>query len=353
MHKNYFKRHQQKEKWISDLRENYYKAASNPVLFWQSLIPASAEPLLRLSFERIGRLKCKDGLNLQTSKVGWFALVGSTLHAYLENSQGEEIHLRKLNELCEWDADKNVEFLLHMKQNNSSLWNNMIPYVLCSTAIQQDNEVLVLVEKGRWDGRTKNSTHFKQCYNLCFFKYNPYFETFLLSYYFFSPAPQLSLFSLVNCLLCPPCPPLLSKDSVHWGREEARFRWLERSHPGGGGEWRRHTEPAAAHRDRHTDHSAQLHWLHHTMRWEKRRQWHNWKNIWRVTVRDYTQALTHLYTWITRACLKNANLCYTRPITHEHFYTPHIVVYDFHLSHRCWVHGLGTFCACVCVLMWL
>nr|XP_020473812.1 arf-GAP with Rho-GAP domain, ANK repeat and PH domain-containing protein 1 isoform X1 [Monopterus albus]XP_020473813.1 arf-GAP with Rho-GAP domain, ANK repeat and PH domain-containing protein 1 isoform X1 [Monopterus albus]XP_020473814.1 arf-GAP with Rho-GAP domain, ANK repeat and PH domain-containing protein 1 isoform X1 [Monopterus albus] len=80
-----------------------------------SFIPATAEPLLRLNFERIGWLKCKDGLNLQTSKVGWFALVGSTLHFYLENSKGEEIHLRKLNEL----------------------------------SIQQDNEVLVLVEKGR------------------------------------------------------------------------------------------------------------------------------------------------------------------------------------------------------------
>uniref|UniRef100_UPI0037E87F7A arf-GAP with Rho-GAP domain, ANK repeat and PH domain-containing protein 1 isoform X2 n=1 Tax=Semicossyphus pulcher TaxID=241346 RepID=UPI0037E87F7A len=81
----------------------------------KSFIPATAEPLLRLGFERIGRLKCKDGLNLQTSKVGWFALVGSTLHAYLADNQGEEIHLRKLNEL----------------------------------SIQQDNEVLVLVERGR------------------------------------------------------------------------------------------------------------------------------------------------------------------------------------------------------------
>ncbi|XP_059186981.1 arf-GAP with Rho-GAP domain, ANK repeat and PH domain-containing protein 1-like [Centropristis striata] len=81
----------------------------------KTFIPASAEPLLRLAFVRIGKLKCKDGLNLQTSKVGWFALVGSTLHAYLENNQGEEIHLRKLNEL----------------------------------SIQQDNEVLVLVERGR------------------------------------------------------------------------------------------------------------------------------------------------------------------------------------------------------------
>ncbi|XP_061538653.1 arf-GAP with Rho-GAP domain, ANK repeat and PH domain-containing protein 1-like isoform X2 [Phycodurus eques] len=81
----------------------------------KSFIPAKAEPLLRLGFERIGRLKCKDGLNLQTSKVGWFALVGSTLHAYLKDSQEEEIHLRKLNEL----------------------------------SIQQDNGVLVLVERGR------------------------------------------------------------------------------------------------------------------------------------------------------------------------------------------------------------
>ncbi|KAE8295423.1 Arf-GAP with Rho-GAP domain, ANK repeat and PH domain-containing protein 1 Centaurin-delta-2 [Larimichthys crocea] len=81
----------------------------------KSFIPASAEPLLRLGFDRIGRLKCKDGLNLQTSKVGWFALVGSTLHVYFAESQGEEIHLRKLNEL----------------------------------SIQQDNEVLVLVERGR------------------------------------------------------------------------------------------------------------------------------------------------------------------------------------------------------------
>lgn len=64
-------------------------------------MPPSAEPLLSLDFERIGRLKCKDGLNLQTSRVGWFALAGSTLHAHLSNGQGEEIHLRKLNEICE------------------------------------------------------------------------------------------------------------------------------------------------------------------------------------------------------------------------------------------------------------
>ncbi|XP_034024676.1 arf-GAP with Rho-GAP domain, ANK repeat and PH domain-containing protein 1-like [Thalassophryne amazonica] len=65
----------------------------------KTFIPAHAEPLVRLNFERIGRLKCKDGLNLQTSKIGWFALVGSSLFTYLEDSKGEEIHLRKLNEL--------------------------------------------------------------------------------------------------------------------------------------------------------------------------------------------------------------------------------------------------------------
>ncbi|CAN9511322.1 unnamed protein product [Ophioblennius macclurei] len=81
----------------------------------KSFIPPTAEPLLKLGFERIGRLKCKDGLNLQTSKFGWFALVGSMLHVYLDANKGEEIHLRKLNEL----------------------------------SIQQDNEVLVLVERGR------------------------------------------------------------------------------------------------------------------------------------------------------------------------------------------------------------
>uniref|UniRef100_A0A4W5QX76 ArfGAP with RhoGAP domain, ankyrin repeat and PH domain 1 n=1 Tax=Hucho hucho TaxID=62062 RepID=A0A4W5QX76_9TELE len=79
-------------------------------------IPSNAEGLLRLGFERIGRLRYKDGLNLQSPRVGWFALVGSSLHAYLEDSvEEEEIHLRKLQEL----------------------------------SIQQENEVLVLVERGR------------------------------------------------------------------------------------------------------------------------------------------------------------------------------------------------------------
>ncbi|XP_023648298.1 arf-GAP with Rho-GAP domain, ANK repeat and PH domain-containing protein 1 isoform X4 [Paramormyrops kingsleyae] len=82
----------------------------------KSFIPASAEDLLNRDFERIGRLKYKDGLNLQSSRVGCFALVGSMLHTCFEDSGGEEvIHLRKLQEL----------------------------------SIQQENEVLVLVERGR------------------------------------------------------------------------------------------------------------------------------------------------------------------------------------------------------------
>ncbi|XP_055081857.1 arf-GAP with Rho-GAP domain, ANK repeat and PH domain-containing protein 1-like isoform X3 [Periophthalmus magnuspinnatus] len=65
----------------------------------KSIIPASAESLLRLDFVRIGRLRCKGGLNLETSKVGWFALEGSTLHAHMEKGHMEEINLRKLTEL--------------------------------------------------------------------------------------------------------------------------------------------------------------------------------------------------------------------------------------------------------------
>nr|XP_015197062.1 PREDICTED: arf-GAP with Rho-GAP domain, ANK repeat and PH domain-containing protein 1 isoform X4 [Lepisosteus oculatus] len=82
----------------------------------KSFIPSSAEDLLNWDFERIGKLQYKDGLNLQSAKTGWFALVGSTLHACFEDSEGEEaIHLKKLQEL----------------------------------SIQQENEVLVLVERRR------------------------------------------------------------------------------------------------------------------------------------------------------------------------------------------------------------
>lgn len=104
------------KEWVNSIAKVRSEVAHDPVVhplhlpFFapppQSFLPAAAEPLLRLNFERIGRLRYK-GLNLQTSKVGWFALAGSTLHAYLSDSpQGEEIQLRKLNELCEWHPFK-------------------------------------------------------------------------------------------------------------------------------------------------------------------------------------------------------------------------------------------------------
>ncbi|KAJ7320436.1 hypothetical protein JRQ81_019947 [Phrynocephalus forsythii] len=82
----------------------------------KSFIPPAAEGLLSHNFERLGRLQCKGGLNLQRAKEGWFALEQSVLYAFLEGSEKEEVvHLRKLQEL----------------------------------SIQGDNEVLVLVERRR------------------------------------------------------------------------------------------------------------------------------------------------------------------------------------------------------------
>lgn len=62
----------------------------------------AAEVLLLKDFERIGRLRYKDGLNLETSRLGWFCLVGSSLHICLEeHNRDETIDLQKLLELCE------------------------------------------------------------------------------------------------------------------------------------------------------------------------------------------------------------------------------------------------------------
>ncbi|XP_053162317.1 arf-GAP with Rho-GAP domain, ANK repeat and PH domain-containing protein 1 isoform X2 [Hemicordylus capensis] len=80
----------------------------------KSFLPMAAEGLLSRDFERLGRLHYKGGLNLEQAKEGWFALVQSTLYAYLEGGE-ETVHLRKLQEL----------------------------------SIQGDNEVLVLVERRR------------------------------------------------------------------------------------------------------------------------------------------------------------------------------------------------------------
>ncbi|XP_058269337.1 arf-GAP with Rho-GAP domain, ANK repeat and PH domain-containing protein 1-like isoform X3 [Hemibagrus wyckioides] len=80
----------------------------------KSFIPACAEDLLQKDFERIGRLRYKDPLNLESWRLGWFCLEASTLHVCLEDSKSREsIQLQKLLELS------------------------------------RDNEVLVLVERGR------------------------------------------------------------------------------------------------------------------------------------------------------------------------------------------------------------
>ncbi|TUB03088.1 Arf-GAP with Rho-GAP domain, ANK repeat and PH domain-containing protein 1 [Bagarius yarrelli] len=80
----------------------------------KSFIPACAEDLLQKDFERIGRLRYKDPLNLESWRLGWFCLEASTLHVCLEDSESREsIQLQKLLELS------------------------------------RDNEVLVLVERGR------------------------------------------------------------------------------------------------------------------------------------------------------------------------------------------------------------
>ncbi|XP_033928447.1 arf-GAP with Rho-GAP domain, ANK repeat and PH domain-containing protein 1 isoform X2 [Melopsittacus undulatus] len=82
----------------------------------KSFVHPCAEELLALDFERIGRLHYKGGLNLEHTKEGWFALVGSMLHVCFQDSERQEpLQLRKLQEL----------------------------------SIQGDNEVLVLVERRR------------------------------------------------------------------------------------------------------------------------------------------------------------------------------------------------------------
>uniref|UniRef100_A0A8C1X6Z2 ArfGAP with RhoGAP domain, ankyrin repeat and PH domain 1 n=1 Tax=Cyprinus carpio TaxID=7962 RepID=A0A8C1X6Z2_CYPCA len=82
----------------------------------KSFIPAGAEDLLLKDFVRIGRLRYKDRLNREMSRLGWFCLVGSSLHIRLEEHTADEtIDLQKLLEL----------------------------------SIQPENEVLVLVERGR------------------------------------------------------------------------------------------------------------------------------------------------------------------------------------------------------------
>uniref|UniRef100_A0A671MDC7 Arf-GAP with Rho-GAP domain, ANK repeat and PH domain-containing protein 1-like n=1 Tax=Sinocyclocheilus anshuiensis TaxID=1608454 RepID=A0A671MDC7_9TELE len=107
----------------SDAERLYLFGTDNPETMheWvksiaKSFIPAAAEDLLLKDFERIGRLRYKDRLNREMSRLGWFCLVGSNLHIRLEEHTADEtIDLQKLLEL----------------------------------SIQPENEVLVLVERGR------------------------------------------------------------------------------------------------------------------------------------------------------------------------------------------------------------
>uniref|UniRef100_A0A8C1K229 ArfGAP with RhoGAP domain, ankyrin repeat and PH domain 1 n=1 Tax=Cyprinus carpio TaxID=7962 RepID=A0A8C1K229_CYPCA len=93
----------------SDAERLYLFGTDNPETMreWvksiaKSFIPAAAEDLLLKDFERIGRLRYKDRLNREMSRLGWFCLVGSSLHIRLEeHTTDETIDLQKLLELCD------------------------------------------------------------------------------------------------------------------------------------------------------------------------------------------------------------------------------------------------------------
>ncbi|XP_048453815.1 arf-GAP with Rho-GAP domain, ANK repeat and PH domain-containing protein 1-like [Rhincodon typus] len=81
----------------------------------KSFLPAGID-LMNHEFERIGRLQYKDGLNLEQAKVGWFALVSSTLFAWFQDSDKEEaINLQKLQELSE-QSDHDVLVLVEKRR---------------------------------------------------------------------------------------------------------------------------------------------------------------------------------------------------------------------------------------------
>ncbi|XP_041055751.1 arf-GAP with Rho-GAP domain, ANK repeat and PH domain-containing protein 1-like isoform X2 [Carcharodon carcharias] len=127
----------------------------------KSFLPAGID-LMNHDFERIGRLQYKDGLNLEQAKVGWFALVSSTLFAWFQDSDKEEaINLRKLQELSE-QSDHEVLVLVEKRrtlyiQAERKLdfigWNNAIQRAAGSTgntlAEQQltDEDIPVVVER--------------------------------------------------------------------------------------------------------------------------------------------------------------------------------------------------------------
>ncbi|KAJ8347834.1 hypothetical protein SKAU_G00264230 [Synaphobranchus kaupii] len=65
----------------------------------KAIVPPSAGDIVDLDFERIGKLRCRDRLNLLNPQMGFFALVGTILHACFENGERADIDLRKLQEL--------------------------------------------------------------------------------------------------------------------------------------------------------------------------------------------------------------------------------------------------------------
>ncbi|XP_069902259.1 arf-GAP with Rho-GAP domain, ANK repeat and PH domain-containing protein 1 isoform X5 [Globicephala melas] len=85
---------------------------------WLAFVPPPAEDLLARDFERLGRLPYKAGLSLQRAQEGWFALLGSELHAVFPEGPCEEpLQLRKLQELSvQGDSENQVLVLVERRR---------------------------------------------------------------------------------------------------------------------------------------------------------------------------------------------------------------------------------------------
>ncbi|XP_038673920.1 arf-GAP with Rho-GAP domain, ANK repeat and PH domain-containing protein 1 isoform X3 [Scyliorhinus canicula] len=102
----------------------------------KSFLPAGID-LMNHDFERIGRLQYKDGLNLELTKVGWFALVTSTLYAWFQDSDKEEaINLRKLQELSE-QSDHEVLVLVEKRRTLYIQAERKLDFIGWNSAIQR------------------------------------------------------------------------------------------------------------------------------------------------------------------------------------------------------------------------
>eukprot|EP00070_Physeter_catodon_P034992 XP_028341886.1 arf-GAP with Rho-GAP domain, ANK repeat and PH domain-containing protein 1 isoform X4 [Physeter catodon] len=84
----------------------------------KAFVPPLAEDLLARDFERLGRLPYKAGLSLQRAQEGWFALIGSELHAVFPEGPCEEpLQLRKLQELSvQGDSENQVLVLVERRR---------------------------------------------------------------------------------------------------------------------------------------------------------------------------------------------------------------------------------------------